>query len=250
MATQQELDQVHFEHYTFKIENKNGLRIFELDDPSLERVNVDNFSFVVSKNDACISDCLRSGKLFEQFLLSFVKQFIPEDKNIIDIGANIGVHSVIYSNYTSGTVYAIEPQPRVFNILEQNISSNNCRNIIPYMFGASSQNTRFFMNARYDIKENQGAFRITEKEEQGIMIECKILDELYIENVGYIKIDVEGHELETLKGLTRTISEYKPILMIEIHDTSPTKNQVFDFIENVGYTSLWKLSHCDYIFKV
>ena len=245
MATQSEIDRIHGYHYNFKIKNKKGVT-----HNSLERLIVGEFLFIVSKNDTCVSDCLRTGKLYEQFLLSFVKQFIPEDKNILDLGANIGVHSVVYSNYTSGNVYAFEPQPNVFSILKQNIESNNCKNIIPHMFGASFQNNSFFMNANYDTKINQAAFRIKDREdnEEGITIECKNLDELALENIGYIKIDVEGHELEALKGLTKTIQKYKPTLCIEIHETSPTNKQTFDFIRAHSYTRFWRLSHCDYIF--
>jgi FkbM family methyltransferase len=251
MVTQRDIDNIHNYHYTFKIENKNGISLFDLDDSRIERVNVDNFSFVVSKNDTCVSDCLRSGKLFEQFILSFIKQFIPGNKNILDIGANIGVHSVVYSNYTSGIVYAFEPQPMVFDILKKNIKSNNCQNIVPYMFGASWQNTSFFMNAVYDQKINQGAFRIKNRdssEEVGITIECRIIDELALKDIGYIKMDVEGHELEALNGLTKTIKMYKPTLLIEIHDSCSTKNETLRFIHDHGYTQFWRLSHCDYIF--
>jgi FkbM family methyltransferase len=251
MATQRDIDNIHNYHYTFKIRNKNGTNNYLIEDDTLERLVVEEFAFVVSKYDTCVSDCLRTGKLFEQFLLSFVKQFIPEDKNILDIGANIGVHSVIYSNYTKKTVYAFEPQPKVFDLLEKNIKGNNCKNIVPHMFGASSQNTTFFMNAVYDQKINQGAFRIKEKdspEEMGITIQCKVLDELNLQDIGYIKMDVEGHELEALEGLTNTINRYRPSLMIEIHDSSPTKSETLDFIKKHGYTKFWRLTHCDYIF--
>lgn len=105
------------------------------------------------------------------------------------------------------------------------------------------------MNAHYDKPDNQGAFRICEKGEIGINIICKKLDDLNLSNIGYIKIDVEGHELNTLLGLQKTIQSNFPNLMIEIHDSSPTKYDVINFLENIGYKYYYKLSHCDYIFS-
>ena len=106
------------------------------------------------------------------------------------------------------------------------------------------------MNAYYDKKENQGAFRICEQDNDiiGINIECKKLDDLNLSNIGYIKIDVEGHELQTLLGLENTIRTNMPNIMIEIHDSSATKYIVFDFIERMGYKKYYKLTHCDHIF--
>ena len=249
VTTKEIIDKIHHTFYSEKIINYKGQNnnIFITD--VMEKVKVDDFIFIINKNDTCVSDCLRSGILFEKFLLSFVKMFIDSTKNILDIGANIGCHSIVYSNYTNGNVYAFEPQPIVFELLQKNIESNNCKNIIAYNFGASNSDTIFFMNAHYDHPDNQGAFRICEKGDIGINIICKKLDDLNLSNIGYIKIDVEGHELNTLLGLQKTIQTNLPNLMIEIHETSPTKYDVFTFLENIGYKYYYKLSHCDYIFS-
>ena len=106
------------------------------------------------------------------------------------------------------------------------------------------------MNACYDIKENQGAFRIDESLNQntGLQIDCKIIDELNIKNVGYIKIDVEGHEYETLLGLKNTLITQQPVIFIEIHDDSASKDQTFSLLKELGYVNYYKLTHCDYLF--
>lgn len=215
-----------------------------------DSIFVSPFYFCVHPNDTCIADCLRTGILYEKFLLSFVKQFIHPEKNILDIGSNIGVHSVVYSNYlTSGRVYAFEPQPVVFGILSKNLEMNNCKNVVAYNVGASSTDSQFYMNAVYSAKENQGAFRICSKEEATITIQCKRLDDLGVTNIGYVKIDVEGHEYETLLGIETILTRDKPTILIEVHESSPTKTKVFDFLEKVGYTRYMRLSHCDYVIQ-
>jgi|LauGreDrversion4_2_1035121.scaffolds.fasta_scaffold159155_2 FkbM family methyltransferase len=244
------VQKIHDKYYKYPIINKNGKKQIEYDANSLELLNVSNFNFIVHKNDTCIADSLRSGELFEKFIVTFVRHFINPNKNIIDLGANIGTHSIIYANYTNGNVYSFEPQKTVFDILNKNVELNNCKNIITHNFGGSSINKKFYMNACYLNKDNQGAFRIDETLDStnGLEIECKIIDELNIENVCYIKIDVEGHEYETLLGLKKTLIKEHPTLMIEIHNSCSTRHLTFKFLEELGYKNHYRFSHCDYLF--
>lgn len=246
-----QLQKIHNKYYNYPIINKNGINNnIEYDREYLEKISVSNFKFIVHKNDTCIADCLRSGVLFEKFIVTFIKHFINPNKNIIDLGANIGTHSIIYSNYTNGKVYSFEPQKTIFDILNKNIELNNCKNIVSYNVGGSNLNKKFYMNACYEVKDNQGAFRIDENlnELNGVEINCIIIDELNLEDICYIKIDVEGHEYEALLGLKNTILKYHPNLMIEIHESCPTKNLTFELLKKLGYKTHYRLSHCDYIF--
>ena len=250
VLTNEDVGKIHHKYNSLPIINRNGKKNVDYDTNSLEKVSVCNFNFIVHKNDTCIADDLRSGSLFEKFIVTFVMQFINPNKNIIDLGANIGTHSIIYSNYTNGKIYSFEPQKIVFDILNKNVELNNCKNIITYNFGGSNVNKKFYMDASYENKKNQGAFRIDELLDitNGLEIECRIIDELNIENVGYIKIDVEGHEYEAILGLKQLLIKEHPTLMIEIHESSPSKNLIFQLLEELGYKEHMRISHCDYIF--
>lgn len=246
---------IHDKYYRSVIPNKNGVNHnVKYDGQMLEKISVENFNFIVHKNDTCVADCLRSGHLFEKFLVSYLRHFINPNKNVLDLGANIGTHSVLYSNYihANSTVYSFEPQKVVFDILCQNIALNNCKNVVPFNFGCSNVNDVFYMNACYENKDNHGAFCIdsTLNEASGLKIECKVLDELNITNVGYVKIDVEGHEYEALLGMKNTLLRDRPVIMIEIHDSCTTKNNTIALLVELGYVAHYKLSHCDYIFVI
>ena len=236
------VEKIHNKYYNFPIINRNGKNNVEYDKNSEENLEVCNFNFIVHKNDTCIADSLRKGELFEKFIVTFVRHFINPDKNILDLGANIGTHSIIYSNYTNGKIYSFEPQKKVFDILNKNVELNNCKNIITHNFGGSNVNKKFYMNACYENKDNQGAFKIDETldETNGLEIECRIIDELNILNVCYIKIDVEGHEYEALLGLKQILIRDHPTLMIEIHNSCPTKNLTFKLLEELGYKTYYK----------
>ena len=137
------IDNLHSKYYDSKILNVNGSNNIDYDSANLELLNVENFKFIVHKNDTCVADSLRIGILFEKFVVSFVKNFINPTKNIIDLGANIGTHSIIYSNYTKGNIYSFEPQKIVFDILQKNIELNNCKNIIYFV---SQWKTKYLIN--------------------------------------------------------------------------------------------------------
>lgn len=100
---------IHDKYYRDPIPNKNGVnQHVNYDKIMMEKISVENFNFIVHKNDTCVADCLRSGHLFEKFLVSYLRHFINPNKNVLDLGANIGTHSVLYSNYinSTNTVYS------------------------------------------------------------------------------------------------------------------------------------------------
>jgi FkbM family methyltransferase len=257
MLNDNDVDKIHHKYYAEDIIiNK---KLCNLNDDIIcdnyEKLNVSEFTFFVHKNDTCVADCLRTGVLYEKFALSYLKNFIDPDKNIIDIGANIGTHTVIYSNYTNKNVYSFEPQKVLYDILNLNVKQNNCDNVVTYNFGASDKNSNYVMNCDYSSKMNQGAFCIIDddskhKHTKTVVIECKKLDDINMFNIGYVKIDVEGHEYKVLQGMVNLLKENKPVLFIEIHDCSLTKYETLKILRDVGYNKFYKLSHCDYIFTV
>jgi FkbM family methyltransferase len=252
LMTKHDLDMVHNEYYTKPLLNTRVSMIPRITNPNLEYVVVNEFVFVIHKNDTCVSDSLRSNQLYEKFFLSFVKQFIDPSKNIIDLGANIGTHSVIFSTYTSGIVYSFEPQKMVYDVLTKNITLNRCDNVRTFNFGGSDKDDLFYMNVDYESKINHGAFRICDKTyiepNNALKIECKQIDRLNLQNIGFIKIDVEGHEYQCMLGLVNTIQKYNPVIMIEVHDSCPQQADTFNLLYELNYTKYIKLSHCDYVF--
>jgi len=104
------------------------------------------------------------------------------------------------------------------------------------------------MNAIYDSKHNFGAFRITDDNDESILkINCVKGDGLNLDNIGFIKIDVEGHELSVLKGLKNTITNNMPIIFIEIQNFDNNPDEKIRFLYELNYKRIYKLTHCDYL---
>jgi FkbM family methyltransferase len=211
-----------------------------------EILRAEDFHFYTFKNDTCISDSLRGNKIFEKFLVAFLSKLVDPDKNMLDVGSNIGVWSIVYSTFMKASIYAFEPQEEIFNCLTKNIILNQCKNVIPYNFALSDKKTNYLMNASYEKNDNFGAFRISS--DGSLTIQSEIGDSLNLSNIGFIKMDVEGHELQALKGLSNTIQVSKPLLLIEIHMTQENCNETFQYIVSLGYKYVLKITHCDYLF--
>jgi len=237
----------HYLHTIFKFIVPTSFNIPEIKN-SQEIVEAEGYKFVVMKNDTCVSDCLRTNVLYEKFLLAFVSKYIPTNKNMIDVGANIGVWSIIFRNVINAVnyIYAFEPQQEIYDCLQKNIILNNMNNIIAYNCALSDANNVKYMNSSYDDKQNFGAFRINETDKL-LQINCRVGDEYEIDNVGFIKIDVEGHEYEVLCGLSNIIKKNMPVIFIEIHTTDINCNNTLQLLYNLNYNKIIKLTHCDYL---
>jgi FkbM family methyltransferase len=149
----------------------------------------------------------------------------------LDIGANIGCISQALS--ASGcNVIAFEPQPEIFKLLAENCPSVTCYNTaVGAILGEAEM-----PKVQYSVKGNFGGLGIGDKSIYGnITVPVVTVDSLKISFVSFIKIDVEGYELEVLQGATETIKRDRPILYIE-DDRSTKSRALRAYIESLGYS--------------
>jgi FkbM family methyltransferase len=153
----------------------------------------------------------------------------------IDVGANIGLYSFALSKICD-TVEAFEPNPKNQNI----IRAYNAPNINVHGIALSSKGGVGELNIPIvnDV-EIDGHASLNSKflDQVTIQVDLKKLDDYNFGGVNYIKIDVEGHELEVIKGAVHTIKTNRPVLMVEIeqrHISTPM-GDVFGEIIKFGY---------------
>lgn len=150
----------------------------------------------------------------------------------VDVGANVGYFSLALA--ASGfTTHAFEPQPALYALLEQNTANLpvSCHNVALSKLGGRTTMPRI----RYGERGNYGGLSIGGRSELGaIDIEMRTLDSYKLRNVGLIKIDVEGHELEVLRGAVNTIATCNPILYVE-DDRLDKRYDLRSFIKSLGY---------------
>ena len=161
-----------------------------------------------------ITHVISEGLLFPYFFCSQVN--LNSEDIVLDIGAYIGVSSMIFSKKVGdkGRVYAIEPV--MHNIIRKNIKENNIKNIhvIPKAIGDKVGKTEI------EISDYGGDASITKREyTKGHYTKKKVIDlttldilaeELELERIDFIKIDIEGAEELAIKGAEKIIKEFRP----------------------------------------
>ena len=212
-------------------------------------------------NDTVIGKSISDGFYHDASKFKIINENRIKNRNLLDIGAFIGTTSLLMAELVldeDSVVYAFEPV--YFECLEKNIKDNGLDNkILAYQCGLSSVNG-FVENPRTEFtsKTNYGGQSLLLLHEKNInhyliqepidnTIELKRLDDFKLKNLGLIKIDVEGMELEVLKGGIDTItnSNYPPII-IEIWDVVDWRKifseyyhknilEITSFLQQLGY---------------
>ncbi len=187
------------------------------------------------------------------YVLNFLKN--KDFDYFFDIGSYIGYYSLVVNNLVNNVI-AFEPNKANFARLKMNVKLNNY-NTVCYNYACSnkkSQQKLWFT----DINKSGGSsiFSIGDKEiekydKKKILyenVESVLLDELYNfkNNKVFIKIDVERHELNVLKGATKLLSNNKVILQIEIFPH--LKKELLDYLFKNDFHLLNNINN-DYYLK-
>lgn len=177
----------------------------------------------------------------------FVQTAKDCDGDLVDIGSNIGIYSLIFCENAEGTPFAFEPLSRNISRIKQNAELNSSE-IEVFNFGLSNKTE--VVDLSYPIT-NIGAASATDMEETQLVwtqeTQSKKLDDINIdsENISIVKIDVEGWELDVLRGARQTLQHHHPDLLIEIHQDKiqqrgHSKHELIDILDSLGYSSYIK----------
>ncbi len=155
--------------------------------------------------------------------LSWKKGIKQKEGHVLDVGANVGAFSLKTLKNTNHnlTIHAFEPNPFVYNQLEQNFSLNTLPPEHYKLNNIGLSNQQGFLDFYWN-KENTGggSFAKNNNSTQSQKIAVTTIDEYVaknqLENIAFIKIDVEGYEPEVLEGAKETLTQHRPTLFIEV----------------------------------
>jgi FkbM family methyltransferase len=166
----------------------------------------------------------------------------------IDGGANIGVHTVEWAKAMTGwgSVLAVEAQERIYYALAGNVAINNCFNATAINAAISSESgTLQIPNPNYFLPSSFGSLELRQRAgnefigqqidyaNNTVIVRKVTIDEINLPRVDFIKLDIEGMEMEALEGARQTIDRSVPILLIERIKADGA--QLTQWLEGRGY---------------
>ena len=203
-------------------------------------VEVEGFKLYIHKGKDLLSDSLLIEHQYEPLETTIIKELVQEGDIVVDAGANIGYYTVLLSKIVGhkGKVYAFEPDEECFNLLKRNCKENKCYNVV-------------LINKALSEKEGKVKFYVDEKDRasssildgsigQKVIVQATTLDKEVSEPVALMKMDIEGAELQGLKGGSRLLESCEK-MVIEV----PEKRKDFQDIKKLLIKSKYEIKRLD-----
>jgi FkbM family methyltransferase len=209
-----------------------------------ELVQLDGLRMHVHAHDVAVSDNLLASGTFEPFETALICELLKPGDVLLDIGANIGYHTVRGARAVgpSGHVISVEPARDNARLLRLNVAENGFANVTVYECAAGEQTGRLHL---YEDEENKGdhrAYGIAGRSGYEVDVRAvdDILDELQLKPQ-LVKIDIQGFEYFAIQGLQRYLrSTEKCVLVSEfwskgLRAAGVEPSQYIELLKDIGF---------------
>jgi FkbM family methyltransferase len=181
---------------------------------------------------------------YEKDLLAAMVELVPDKTGtFLDIGANIGNHSIYLSKHFR-RVISFEPVPRNCWVFKANRHLNRAHNITLVEKGLSSKPGQLYFGCEDPMQTNTGLHESKNGSEDEEIAEVVLGDDalqaLGLSNVVGVKIDVEGHEPEVIRGLDITLQTNHPVVFWEAFSLIDATRSV-ESLKRLGYRYFYHL---------
>lgn len=197
---------------------------------------------VFNKNDLFIGKSLSFYGEWCEAELELLNKYVKSGDVVLDVGANIGTHTLAFSKMVSpgGLVYAFEPQVLVFQNLCANVALNAITNVYCKQLAIGKENGKISVPIMdWREQQNFGALRLGGYD-HGEQVELATIDSMGLKKCNLIKIDVEGMESDVLEGAKETIQKFRPMLFLE--NNSDKSKEIITKLLSMGYEAYWHIS--------
>jgi FkbM family methyltransferase len=204
-----------------------------------------------------IATVMKSGKIFESEIIETAKHYIKKGTAVLDIGANYGQMSLLFSQYVgeNGQVFSFEADDYIFYILNKNIQANKCNNIKSFLSAVYDRSCDFVFYPEQDFKRfsSYGSYGIDLNASNGRQIETLAIDDLNINMpISFMKVDIQGSDLFALRGAVKTITEHQMPIIFEYEEQFQDEfktcfQDYIDFINSISYRVEKTINQINYL---
>ena len=180
---------------------------------------------------------------YEQGMEAALADFVRQGDIVYDIGANIGYFSLIFARKvgSEGQIFAFEPLPENIERLQENLMLNHREDNVTVVSSAVSDSTgteEFLVHSLHSMGKLAGVNGRNTKYQRSVIVKSLTIDG-FIYDEGkpapdIVKMDIEGGEVKAIRGMTRLLSDKKPIILLELHGPDAAR-VVWDTIKEGDY---------------
>lgn len=215
-----------FTRANFNFKSKNFKKLFD-------------FNLSYFHNDTISTEISING-YFEREQLEILDTLIKKKQIFIDIGANIGNHTLYFRNKFK-KIYCFEPHPKIFKVLKLN--TEDYKNIRVFPLGISNSKNRLYFKPKKSNNISGTNFK-KEIKNKGRIVHFKKLDKIInSKSISFVKIDVEGNEFDVLKSMNKNLLKNNMVIQLEFNPKEfSEENKIIKFLKEKGYENFYFFS--------
>lgn len=199
--------------------------------------------YIYNAQDTYIGRAIEEYGEWAEDELELLKGFLRPGDTVLDIGANIGTHTIAFATFVgpAGQVISFEPQRLVYQCLCANLALNSLSNVMAFQMGVGREpGVLQLPQIDYGRAQNFGAVGLS-ADAKGEVVNIASLANYNPGQFALIKIDVEGMEIDVLQGAEPLISAYKPVLYVE-NNVPENSEALVAYLQSLDYYVYWHLS--------
>ena len=219
------------------VREEEGLALYE--------TPIGNYFVPAGINTDVVINHMRSGDYFDLPIIEVAKEYIKPNSAVLDVGANFGQMSVLFSQLVgkNGKVYAFDADDFVFEVLKKNIKANKADNVICTFGAVHELQNQIFIFPKQDFKRfgAYGSYGIDPNAKEGREVPSLTIDSLNIETpISFMKVDIQGSDLAAMRGAKQTILKNKMPIIFEFEqqfqaDFGTCFQDYVEFVNEIGY---------------
>lgn len=175
--------------------------------------------FFVADEQDVIQQCHAMGQFYEVEELRIIAEFFPAGGVFVDVGSNVGNHALYVGSFLHPRqIIVFEPNPPAIAILKLNIALNSLQRLADLThLGTGLADVASRARARVPDGNLGGTWLAPSQDDDALLL-IRGDDALAQRRVDFLKIDVEGMELQVLAGLQQAVATWRPPIFIEIEN--------------------------------
>lgn len=209
----------------------------------MRSTTVGDYNFLTNQLDTYVGKSLEVYGEWSFGEVQAMAGLLTPESNVVEIGANIGAHTVFIAKNIcyQGVVYAFEPRRLIFQNLCANIALNGIDNVYAFPNAIGAEASRIYEGSLPPQEHaNHGAYALGDLAGRSEIIDVMPLDDLidFIKPVALLKADVEGFEEQVLRGAAAIIKRDRPALYLE-NDRLASSKSLIEYCWSLDYDLYW-----------